>query len=220
MLGILLVAGVVGVLIASVAHAKRVERQRTEAMRAAAERMGWSFAAQADSTVIPGMERFELFSWGHSRSIRNLSRARRGDRQITLFDYRYVTGGGKSQQTWDQTVVHVRSPRLRLPRFALRAENLFHKIGGLFGYRDIDLDSDPVFSTDYLLRGEDEAAIRALFGRGVLEFYHRNPRCCTEGAESELFFWRTSHRVAPEDLPSLVDLALSLVDRFEAGSVS
>jgi hypothetical protein len=161
-----------------------------------------------------------LGTWGHSRIIRNLSRAQRGDRQVTIFDYRYVTGSGRSRHVWDQTVVHVRSPRLRLPRFALRPEHLFHKIGGLFGYRDIDVESHPAFSSNYLLRGEHEFAIRAAFGPGVLDFYDRNHPCSTEGAESELFFWRTSRRVPPEDLPAFVDLALSLVERFEVGSGS
>ena len=217
-----LVAGAafLGVMLGIGAYLLHLEKKRTEALRALAERMGWSFAAQADFGAVPGVDRFELFTWGRAREIRNLCRAQLGDRQVAVFDYRYVTGSGKSRRSWDQTVVHVQSPQLRLPRFALRPEHVFHKIGGLFGYRDIDLDADPEFSRRYLLRGEDEPAIRAAFGPGVLDFYDRNPKCCTEAAGADLLFWRTSRRVAPEDVSSFVDLALALADRFEATSGS
>lgn len=217
---LLTIAASLAVLTGIGAYLLHLERKRTQALHTAAERMGWSFAAEADLGVVPGMERLELFTRGRGQKIRNLSRGGRGDRQVTLFDYEYVTGSGRSRRAWRQTVVHVHSPRLRLPRFALRPEHVVHKIGGLFGYRDIDLPSDPEFSRRYLLRGQDEPAIRAVFGPGVLDFYDRNPRCCTEADGSGLFFWRTSRRVAPEDVPAIADLALALADRFEAESGS
>lgn len=202
------------------AYLQHLERVRTREVQAVAERMGWPFTAEADFGAIPGMQRFELFAWGRGQEVRNLCRIQRGDRQVTLFDYQYTTGTGKSRRTWQQTVAHVRSPRLRLPRFALRPEHVFHKIGGMFGYQDIDIPADPGFSSRYLLRGQDETAIRAAFGAGVLDFYDRNPRSCAEGADAELFFWRTEKRAKPEELPALVDLALVLADRFEADSSS
>ena len=62
-----------------------------------------------------------------------------------MFACRYVTGGGKHTRVIRQTVIYFRSPQLHLPEFALRPENLFHKMGAAFGYQDIDFDSHRKF---------------------------------------------------------------------------
>lgn len=211
------VAATLAVLIGLGAYLQRLGRKRTQALQAAAERMGWRFEPRPGLDVVPGPERFELFSQGYGREIRNLWQGERGGRRVSVFDYKFTTGAGKSQATWHQTVAHVHSPALRLPAFVLRPEHIFHKIGGIFGYQDIDLPADPEFSRRYLLRGEDVDAIRGRFGSAILDFYDRNPKSCTEAADADLFFWRTSRRlVPPDDVPALIDAAITLCERFES----
>jgi len=84
---------------------------------------------------------------------------------------------------------------VRLPSFILRPENLFHKIGESFGYRDIDFDSHPVFSKQYLLRAADEQACRGLFTKGILDHYDQRAGLSTEGDGDSLLFYRASKRV-------------------------
>lgn len=195
--------------------AMRQEKKRTLAMTDAARQLGWTLQADAPLHVIPNPARFELFTAGRRQHIGNYAAGERDGRKVAVFDYSYVTGAGKSQTTWRQTVVHVHSPRLDLPPFVLRPEHVFHKIGTLFGYQDIDLENDPVFSGQYLLRGGDEAAVRALFDAGVRDFYDRNAKSCTEAHGSDLFYWRTSRLTRPEDVPALVEMALDLASRLE-----
>lgn len=192
----------------------QLQKKRTLAVQRAAEEMGWRFEAAPPFAVVPGLERFALFNEGHSRKTRNLLAGEKDGHRVAVFDYTYVTGAGKSQATWSQTVVHVHAQELALPRFVLRPEHVFHKIGELFGSKDIDLEVDPDFSKRYLLRGEDEAAIRAAFDPMVREFYDRNPKSCTAASGPDLLFWRTARHVAADDIERQVELALALTTRL------
>lgn len=217
---VLIIGASLAAVIALGSYLQRLDAKRTAALQMASERLGWRFEAKPEMAVIPNAAQRELFTWGRAQKVRNHMATARDGRLVAVFDYLYTTGGGKNRRTWVQTVAHVHVPGLDLPAFALRPEHVFHRIGGMFGYQDIDLDADPEFSRRYLLRGADEAAIRTVFEAGVLDFYHRNPGSSTEGAGADLFFWRADKRVAPEDVTALVDVALSLADRFQSAAAS
>lgn len=220
-MGPLLIIAAVAVLIGGAGYwATQREKQRVLALAALGERMGWTRDPHPPLTILPDPSRFELFTAGWRQQIRNYLAGSRDGRRVAVFDYTYVVGAGRSQQTWRQTVVHVHAPGLALPAFVLRPEHAYHKIGALFGYQDIDLEADARFSDRYLLRGADEGAIRARFVPEVRAFYDRDPRCCTEACGADLFFWRTSKLTAPEEVPALLDDALDLVTRFERGAAS
>jgi hypothetical protein len=91
--------------------------------------------------------------------------------KAAVFDYIYVTGSGKSQQTHYQTVVYLEPVNLALPMFSLRPETLFHRMLSAFGYQDIDFGQRPEFSKQYILRGQNELAIRQTFNDRVLSFF-------------------------------------------------
>lgn len=213
---VVLVMAFIALLAAAGYAAAQQQKKRTLAMQAAAERLGWRFMAQAEAGVIPGLERFELFTQGHGREIRNVIGGEKDGLQVAVFDYKYVIGGGKSSQTWRQTVFSASSPERAWPRFAVRPEHVFHKIGEIFGYQDIDLSAYPDFSGRYVLRGTDEAAIRDLFDSGVVDFYDRNPKSWTEAEGPQLFFWRAGKVVAPEEIPAFIDHGMALVARLAA----
>ena len=198
-----------------IALVKYFERKRREALRDWSRLMGYSFSEKGDDDLKLSLSRFHLFSKGHSRKIRNVMTRRSDETEITLMDYRYTTGGGKNSHTWNQTVISYRCPRLSLPPFALRPENIFHKIGGAFGYEDIDFDAHPLFSKQYLLRGPDEVAIRQLFTQSRLEFYGRNKGLCTEGDGDQLIFYRSSKRVAPEKLRAFIEKGAEVLRLFQ-----
>ncbi|HEX8392944.1 MAG TPA: hypothetical protein VF665_11350 [Longimicrobium sp.] len=195
-------------------YAHQARKKRTEAMSAVAERLGLAFQPHPPVSIIPDARRFELFSAGHGRDIRNFMSLQKDGRTVCVFDYTYVTGAGKTQSAHAQTVVHVRCPGLNLPAFTLRPEHALHRLGGIFGYQDIDFDTDPQFSDAYLLRGTDEDAIRAAFTAPVLEFYDAHPKSCTEGNGAELLLWRDMKILEPNEIQALMQTADTLVNRF------
>jgi hypothetical protein len=214
-MGFLVVAAGIGALVgAGVYFVMKAERARTAALRALAERLGWSFREEAGVEVIPDAERFELFTQGHTRKVRNFMAGSVDGVKAAVFDYAYTTGGGKNQTTWQQTVACVHTREMDLPLFSLRPETFFHRIGQLFGYQDIDLERRPVFSDAYLLRGTDEAAVRAAFAPMVTEFFEARQKLCATGAGPVLYLWRTGGRVKPEGVEALLAEAAELAGRF------
>jgi hypothetical protein len=219
LLVLLLAAGAVGGL-ALVAALRRAPQRRTEALGAAAERMGWGFRETVPFKTIPDLDRFELFRQGHSKKLRNLLTSPPGEPRAVVFDYAYTTGAGKSQATHHQTVFYATGERLALPVFSLRPEHFFHRVAGIFGYQDIDLERRPVFSRAFLLRGEDEAAVRTAFTDPVVDFFEQKTRVCAAGTAHELLYWLPGRRLPPEELETFVAEGFELAGRFQRGGAT
>ena len=209
---VLLIVTAVGVML--VVWALRRERERNRGMEAAAKALGWSWAARQPLDVIPGLERFGLFGQGYSRSITNFMAGHKDDVRAAVFDYRYTIGSGKTQSTMQQTVVYLRSDALALPAFLVRPENVFLRIGTVFGYQDIDFPDRPEFSRRCLLRGPDEAAVRAAFPAEVTGFFEGDTKWCADGEGEELFLWRGGKRLDPAEVPAALASATELLGRF------
>src|ERR1700737_2301478 len=144
-------------------YAWKKEKERTRQLQATAAQLGWSFAASAPLNMIPGLERFALFNQGQGREITNFMYGEASGVKAAVFDYFYVTGSGKNRETIAQTVVYLEPNYLSVPNFSLRPEGLLYKIFTVFGYQDIDFGQRPEFSRQYLLRGQNEPAIRQTF---------------------------------------------------------
>jgi len=189
-------------------------QERIDALRQLATRVGWSFQDAPPLTILPHVERFELFTQGRDRKIRNYLAGESGGDQVAVFDYSYATGADNAQKTHSQTVLHLHSPRLDLPLFSLRPENLLHRIGGLVGYHDIDIEGHPAFSGEYLLRGQDESSIRAVFEPHVVAFYEANRGRCTTGAGPDLLLWRSGTLATADEVPALLEQGRDLLARL------
>lgn len=190
---VIVIAGIMGVLAligAIIYAAHKYEKARTEAFQAAAEDLGLEFHPTGDPVVQEAIGHLRLFNQGHARRIQNMLSGQTDDIEIAIFGYRFVTGGGKNQQTHNQTVISFQSPNLSLPNFELRPEHLFHKIGQALGYKDIDFDSHPVFSKRFLLRGPDEATIREFFKPELLEFFESHQGVSVEASGDRLIYYR------------------------------
>jgi hypothetical protein len=190
------------------------EKQRREALRTVAGQLGFSFSPEGDPYLLERLGQFHLFSQGRSRKVRNVMRGDIHDIAVSLFDYRYTTGGGRHNHVHDQTVLLFESERLALPLFTLRPEGVFHKMAGAFGYEDIDFDGSPAFSDAYLLKGGDEGRIRAIFSPEVRAYYTRHNRLCTEGEGGRLVHYRGGRRVSPEWIGSWLQEGLDVLDLF------
>jgi hypothetical protein len=131
-----------------------------------------------------------------------------------VFDYQYVVGHGKHRSTHNQSVVYFEPRDLRLPVFSLRPEGTFHKIMSAFGYQDIDFGNRPEFSKRYLLRGQDEPAVRNTFSEAALGFYEMNQGSCTDGGGNQIFVFRQGRRVEPLEAQSFVNWAVGVKNLF------
>lgn len=190
------------------------EKKRRVAMREKAQMLGFTYTQKAGLNAAGKAREFHLFNIGHSKRIRNLMKRGDDGLQTWLYDYQYTTGGGQHSHIHVQTVFHFESAHLKLPAFILRPEKVYHKIGQSLGYKDIDFEPFPEFSRKYLLRGEDESAIRKLFNRELIGWFEAEKALIVEGKGLFLICYRSSKRVRPDDLWTMYESMLSLCRIF------
>jgi len=191
---------------------KKKERERTAALQQTAASLGWSFAPGAPLNHIPGLNRFPLFDQGHSRQIKNFMYGQAQGVKAAAFDYIYVTGSGKSQHTYYQTVIYLEPANLNLTSFSLRPEHFFDKMLSAIGFQDIDFGQRPEFSRRYRLRGENELAIRQTFNDRVLAFFELYPNTCADAGGNQLVLFRSDYRCRGEEIEGHVGFGLQLLN--------
>lgn len=211
---ILFLALAAGILALALYH----EKKRREALERVAAQLGMRFSAQLPEEIRSRLLQagFGLFERGHGRRFYNSMSKRLIDgTEITVFDYQYTRGSGKSSSTYRQSVFYAYHEDLHLPRFRLHPENaLFHGIAKAFGMQDINFESHPKFSRSYLLRGENEAQVRLRFHPGVLSFWEQHPNYCAEGAGAHLILWQDDRQVSPEEIAKWMRLGEELTQRL------
>ena len=218
-LAVVAVFGVMAlVIVALVALSVHNQKKRTLAWRALAPTLDMTFAAQ-DKGLPDRYSGFKFFSTGHNRDASNVLMGRASTVGVTLCDYSYVTGSGKSSTYYQTTVCILDYPKLELPRFFLRPENFLDAIGELFGGQDFDFDEDPEFSKAFVLQGMEEAKVRKLFGPRTRQWFvhHRAESLRFEGAGSTLIVL-SPRRVEHAQAQRLLDLAGDLVMLWGGGA--
>lgn len=187
----------------------RDERKRTGALAQIADELGFEFLPAGDRKLQRRLSDLPLLSQGASRKLWNLFRRERDLRQVFVFDYRYDAGGqGSSVRV--QTVACLRAANSMLPRFELHPKTVWDRIGRRFGSPEIVLDGHAEFAGSWVLRGDDEAAIRELFTDEVVAFYRRNSGLTTEAAGDKLILYLDGKRITPESIAEFLDAALEV----------
>lgn len=209
-----IIALVIGLVIVLLIYSHKREKERTRQLQVTAGQLGWMFAENAPLNMIPAFERFALFNLGHGRNIKNMMYGEANGIKAAVFDYIYVTGSGKHRQTHYQSVVYLEPANLFIPYFSLRPEGFLLKIFQAFGYQDIDFGQRPNFSSQYILRGQDELAIRQAFNDGLLSFYETYPGTCTDGGGNQLFVYRSGQRFEPHEIQQYVGFGLQIMNLF------
>lgn len=181
------------------------EKRRRAALQVAADEMGFTFT-EKDETKLGSMPRsFELFDRGRARKFRNILTGRIADINVVIFDYQYKVGSGKNSSTYRMTVAAFHVASLNVPQFEIRPENVFHKIGTKFGKQDINFAEHPEFSKKFLLRGEDEEAVRALFTPDTIETFMKDHKRCAETRDTWFLTYRQGKRVKPDDMHAFLE---------------
>ena len=192
----------------------RMGKKRTEQFAVISAELKLNFFPKGSTSLFERLKPFHFFSKGWSRKIKNLMEGEANKVELAIFDYQYTTHGGQHPQTHRQSLLFIRSPKLNLPDFSLRPENVFHKIGSAFGDKDIDFETHPIFSKSYLLRGDNEAAIRGLFNNELLNFIQSQQKISIEGSGDQLIFYRNKNRVKPEEVESFMEEGFQVFGQF------
>jgi hypothetical protein len=157
---------------------------------------------------------FTLGPGSRAWSATNIITGNAAGAECFIFDYTYITGSGKGRTDYRQTVFRFRKAGRELPIFALGPENLFHKIGQVFGYQDIDFPENPAFSGRFLLRGPDETAIRKAFTPERISELEPMTGICVEGAGPDLLVYRPQRIATAAGYPACFEEAQAIHAMF------
>jgi hypothetical protein len=153
-----------GVIIYSIITA----RQRRDAMAALAQQLGLQFYPD-DVWDLPARYAFiEFFTSGHSRRASNILAGQIDGRDVFLFDYRYKTGSGKDEHTYNFQVALLGMPILA-PRLTLRREGFLDTLASWIGHDDIDFESEE-FSKRTCVKCEDRKFAYDIFHARLIAY--------------------------------------------------
>lgn len=143
-------------------------RKRRQLWEQVAVELGLSLTVN-DTQMPERHGELRFFRLGRNRRARLVLRGERPEGEVCLADYQYTTGSGKSTHTTSQTICLVRASGVSYPHFLLRRQRpVLDALVEAFGGQDIDFADDEAFSKAFVLRGEDETAVR-----GFLDFETR-----------------------------------------------
>ncbi|MBN1257449.1 MAG: hypothetical protein JXA52_07055 [Planctomycetes bacterium] len=186
------------------------ERKRTEAWQALAEQSGFTF--ENKNAEIHQAYPFHLLNQGSFRQCRNVLQGTAAGTTVTLADYQYTVSTGRNSTTHKQTICLAQSDRLHLPAFNLRPENFFDRFGEILGGVDYDFEEDAEFSEMYVLQGDDETAVRALFNESARKLFvsaiANGPH--VEGGGNAILL-HYGKRISPHETAQLMELAFELM---------
>lgn len=194
---------VAGLIIYLVLKGRR-NQSRAKALGLIARQLGWSFTPilSDEEFVSQYRDSFHLTDkkvYGDRYiSFHNVIREQVNDADVTLFHYHYSqTARGSLGSSYEQTMVHVRSPKLRLPGFypLPTVSQTGEAIGRALGVEpDINFTYNPGFSARYSLRGQDEQGIRRSFNSALSSFYEQTEGATTRDFGNEFIYYRNAKK--------------------------
>jgi hypothetical protein len=214
-------------------------RKRAKEMRKAGASLNLRAATKPDKKALEDrIKQSRLFSdessWPKTVLVGDVNGVR-----VMLADYNFSPPRSKSK-TKETTLLTIQSNSLSLPPFSLMPSGwLIDSLSSMVGYRDINFDSHPQFSKQYLLRAFDEddqgnefsrfeepstsafkesknePMVRDLFTHELLDLLETNSGVSLEGIGNQFILRRfTSQRVPANDLTSFVELGIKILSLF------
>jgi hypothetical protein len=211
-------------------------RKRAKEMREAGASLNLRESSKSDKKALEdSIDQSRLFSDGSSWPKTVLVGDVNGVR-VTLADYNFSPPGTK-KKTKETTLLMIQTNSLNLPPFTLMPSGwLIDSLSSMAGYRDINFDSHPQFSKQYLLRAFDEddqgnefspyeepsssafkesktePVVRDLFTHELLDLLETNSGVSLEGRGDQFILRRfTNQRVPSDELTTFVELGVKLL---------
>ncbi|MBN2308656.1 MAG: hypothetical protein JXR94_06770 [Candidatus Hydrogenedentes bacterium] len=214
-------ASVIGVFGGLIGAAALLHERRRRLLDRMAGELGLTFYEHGGHGAdLPGyFHRYSEGAFPRDTTIRRSIQGELGGLDVLVAEFLQYTGSSASTRKrygYPQTVGLFRAPELDLPRFLLRPETLRHKVIAPFKGNDIDFLESARFSRTYLLCGEDEPAVRALFSERVRAFFEKHPGRIAQGFANELIYYRPARlhewvSFRPKTIRSLLKEAHELV---------
>ncbi|MFH2138047.1 MAG: hypothetical protein ABII88_06015 [Candidatus Omnitrophota bacterium] len=189
----------------------RHDKKRAEEIKKSADLLNFTFASQQQE-LLNALSDFKLFGIGYSRKALNVLHGENENIEWTVFDYQYSLSSGRRSVTYTQTVAYTEIAGLSIPKFFIEAESFLHRLGDMIDQGDVNFEEFPVFSKKYILKADDEAAIRKFFTPEIIKFFEsRNSAVTVEASGNKIIIYYLKVEVLSKELPSFIGDAAKIV---------
>jgi len=185
--------------------------KRRKELAAWASGNGLTFRPRRDNGFDECYRAFGCLRRGYSRCAYNIAEGDWSSRQVTAFDYRYITGSGKNRQTHHFSAIVLRS-NVALKPLRIRSENIFDRVTEFFGLDDIDFESAE-FSREFYVKSSDKRWAYDVLHQRTMEFLLSMPRFSIEFADRYVIAWR-NRRFNVETFESAIAVVEGVLDRL------
>ena len=181
-----------------------LENRRKEAIKVSAQSLGFRYFEGDVGDFTADLQSIPLRQRGRSNAITLALVGRYQGRETALFELSYVTGSGKRRTTHRYLCGAVKIGR-KLPRFKLRPEGWLDAIGEKLGFEDIDISSDPEFSKQFHISGQEAAAITQTFTPTIRRRLLELGKVEIEAAGETIVYFRKSQKIDPKNLSMILE---------------
>jgi hypothetical protein len=218
-------------------YAIQANKKRTEELAQKASAMQLAFSPVAPEAFTKDLSAMSYFADPRNKTYSKVLYGKAGGLSVHIFEYLIsqdsahptvthsgpdgaITGHSHPQSTSSiYSVVYLRGT-VALPQFQMQSSTFLDGIAKkLFGMQDINIDTHPVFSKEWVLQSKDENAVRKLFTPEVLAHCEKIPKDTLVAEGERLVMMRLGH-LMPDKVEGLLREALTLheVLRKSAGA--
>ncbi len=206
----LVVGGAAGVaLLSSLVWLEwRAAKKREAAFRVFAQNAGLTFDTDG-RRALELLSRFKVWHEGSSQRVRNVLTGLRDDRPVTLLDFGYTTGSGKSSKKHTHTLCVITGAP-SAPDFMVRRRTVLDKVTSVFTGPHLEFD-DPAaaaFSKDWVVSGAPDA--QRLFGLSLQGFFVDTPSVFVAEQVNGALLVDFTTEVEPRELMTVLSTAINL----------
>jgi hypothetical protein len=181
------------------------QKKLRKAWSAWANSNGWSYHPERNKRRAKAYSFLNRLNQGHSRYLYHRVEGEHSGRKAEAFTFHYAVGHGKHRSDHFLGVVLIKLEQ-EFPEIRIHPENFFHKVGGLVGIKDLDLDSVE-FSKTFRILSKDKKFAFDFCNTGMMELLLQKKNTALELEKDTLAIFRKSHLE-----PNRMKPALSLLD--------
>jgi len=130
---------------------------------------------------------------------------------LTTADITTQEGARTTLDIQSLTVLKI-SGMKEFPKFFMDRETMVDKLNNLILGGDVNFESHPKFSANFILRGEDEVAVRLFFNPSILNFFESNPTFFLISNGQDLLFRSEYRLLNTKEVEVLMSKATELLD--------
>lgn len=174
--------------------------KRRKLLRSYALKHGFSYDGRLKADINGPLSFYSYLRF--SQDIRNLIKKKTRDHELWIFDHGFTfTYGGITHSIYvAHTVLYICCDNLDLPHFNLSPEKY---IDGMESHDPVEFKAFPQFGDKYMLKSENESALREIFSNEVISFFSSKYSFSVEGKGNSLVIYKRDRLIDPERLEDL-----------------